>query len=338
MESEAATFVITGGEPFTRRDLLEVARYSKSRGLRTNVITNGQYIRQKNVEEVARVFDRVTVSLDHGLPEHHDRHRGPGSWKRALNAIDLLIEAGVQVDVNSVLTKLGLRDVKELLQLIRSRRIGTHRITPQFPMGRGANSRDDQLTPTELLQVDEHLTKAGQNLDGHGPRLTQEGAYTQKGMLRNHCGAGLSEVSVDPEGWVYPCRLLQYPKLRSQNIREARLVDIFDKDPLLRWNRGRTADTVHPCKTCIIKNQCGGGCRGIHMSLSEEYLEPHPMFCAYLRRGFEAEAWSSTGSVPAARKAKFHKSPDEPAHRGQTSPLAASKGTPQLQLVPLTKK
>lgn len=28
-----------------------------------------------------------------------------------------------------------------------------------------------------------------------------EGEYTGKKALRNHCGAGLSEVSVDLEGW-----------------------------------------------------------------------------------------------------------------------------------------
>ena len=314
VEAGARTFIFTGGEPFTRRDLLEIARYAKHCGLRTTVITNGHYITTKNVADIAGIFDIVTISLDHGLPEHHDRHRGAGSWKRALHGIDLLLEAGVHVDMNSVLSRLGLRDVTELLRLARTKRIGQHRIMPQFPMGRGACSRDDELTPSELLHLNDQLHDAHQELEANQACVKLEGAYSQKGIRRNHCGAGLSEVSIDPEGWVYPCKLLQYPKFRTQNIRDARLGDIFRSDPLLRVMQGTVVDTLHPCKTCIIKNYCGGGCRGIHVSFTQEYIQAHPLFCAYLRRTFEAQAWGSTGSVPAHRKAQFHDVPVLQSH------------------------
>jgi sulfatase maturation enzyme AslB (radical SAM superfamily) len=113
VEAGARTFVFTGGEPFSRPDLLEIARYSKSRGLQTNVITNGHYITTRTVEEVARTFDRITLSLDSGIAEHHDRARGRGSWKKAAGAIDLLLEAGATVGVNSVITRPSLSDVSE---------------------------------------------------------------------------------------------------------------------------------------------------------------------------------------------------------------------------------
>jgi radical SAM protein with 4Fe4S-binding SPASM domain len=305
VEAGASTFIFTGGEPFTRHDLLEVAKYSKECGLRTNVITNGHYIEKENVKVVAEIFDVVTISLDHGLPEHHDRHRGSGSWRRALNGVDLLLEAGAHVDINSVLSQLGLRDVKELFRLIRTRRIGQHKIVPRFPMGRGASSRNDELTPTELLQLSDHIHNANRDLENGHSHVKPEGSYGKKGIRRNHCGAGFSEVSIDPEGWVYPCKLLQYPQFRTQNIRDARLKDIFHNDPLLGSIQSRVVDTLHPCKTCIIKNHCGGGCRGIHVSFTQEYIQAHPLFCSYLRRSFEVQAWENTGSVPAPRKAQF---------------------------------
>jgi len=208
--------------------------------------------------------------------------------------------------VNSVLSRLGLQDVKELLRLGRTRRLGQHRIVPQFPMGRGACSRNDELTPTELLQLNDQLSDVKRDLEDNESCVTMEGAYGKKGLRRNHCGAGLSEVSIDPEGWVYPCKLLQYPQFRTQNIRDARLMDIFRNNPLLRSTQGKVVDTLHPCKTCIIKNDCGGGCRGIHVSFTQEYSQTHPLFCSYLRRAFEVPAWGSTGDVPAHRKAQFH--------------------------------
>ena len=307
LDAGAAAFVITGGEPFSRRDLLDVASYSKSRGLRTNVITNGHFIQARNISAVAETFDLVTISLDHGIPEHHDRHRGQGSWKHAVDAIDLLVNAGVSVDVNSVLSRLGLRDVDELFQFVASRRIGQHRVTPQFPMGRGASARDHELTPDEILELSDRIHSAiSRSEHGRGPNVKTEGEYSKKGQLRSHCGAGLSEVSVDPEGWVYPCKLLQYSQFRAQNIRDAPLKAIYDNNVMLQNIRSSTTENLQPCRTCIIKNHCGGGCRGIQFSFTNEYIKANPLFCAYLRRSFEVQAWGSTGTVPPARPKHFH--------------------------------
>jgi radical SAM protein with 4Fe4S-binding SPASM domain len=301
-EAGVRTLVFTGGEPFSRRDLLTVASGAKRRGLRANVITNGHYITKKNIRTVGATFDLVTVSLDHGRPEHHDQHRGHGSWRRAINAIRLLLEEGISVDINSVLSRSGLSDVAELVDFVDAMPIGQHRIVAQFPMGRGAHARADELTAQEILNLPDRL-HALYAANARKPRMRPEGTYSEKGQLRLHCGAGLSEVSVDPEGWVYPCKLLQYPEFRTQNVRDARLVDIYANNPILQGTRGKVAKNMQPCSTCIIRNGCGGGCRGIHYSFTNEYASAHPLFCAYLRRQFEVRAWNSSGdgSVPPLR-------------------------------------
>ncbi|MBO3751737.1 radical SAM protein [Streptosporangiaceae bacterium NEAU-GS5] len=292
-EAGARTMVFTGGEPFSRRDLLEVARGAKRAGLTANVITNGHYITERNIAAVAATFDKVTVSLDHGRPEHHDRQRGEGSWRRATDAIRLLLQARVEVDVNSVLAHFGLADLAELLDFVDERPIGQHRIAMQFPMGRGSAVRDDELSPQEIIGLPDriHALRTAAD-DGRRP---QNGGG-DKGRIRTHCGAGLSEVSVDPEGWVYPCKLLQYPEFRTQNIRQTPLADIYANNPTLHSAQGKTARHLRPCATCIIRDGCGGGCRGIHYSFTGDYDLSDPLFCAYLRREFEVKAWSSTGT------------------------------------------
>jgi radical SAM protein with 4Fe4S-binding SPASM domain len=306
VEAGANTFIFTGGEPFSRRDLLEIARYSRSQGLTTNVITNGHFITTKTITEVAEIFDTVSVSLDHGKPEHHDRTRGKGSWEKAFNAIQLLLDAQVDVDVNSVLSRFGLKDVKDLLMLGRTLPIGEHRIVPQFPMGRGGDTKENELTPSELIGLSDTLLRADHELTDHGvPKVRTDGELTFKGNVRNHCGAGLSEVSVDPEGWVYPCKLLQYQEFRTENVRSRRLSEIYSEHPALNGIRRRVAKTLHPCKTCIIRNHCGGGCRGIHYSMTADYSQASRIFCAYLRNAFEAQAWQSTGPMPPPRNSEF---------------------------------
>jgi radical SAM protein with 4Fe4S-binding SPASM domain len=305
-EAGATSFIFTGGEPFSRRDLLELARHSKARGMQTNVITNGHFVTPSRAVDVATTFDRITVSLDHGIPEHHDRFRGDGSWKRAARAIDLLLDAGATVDVNSVVSQAGLADVGELLKFVRRRQVAEHRIVPQYPMGRGAGTRGEELSPGELLDLEDELHRTGETVaepgDGDHGRFP---ATASKGVRRSHCGAGFSEVSVDPEGWVYPCKLLQYPANRTSNVRKRRLADIFATDPLLAHIQRPFVGTLQPCSTCIIRNHCGGGCRGIHASFTGDWATAEPLFCAHLRRNFEVEAFAGTGTLPARKPGRF---------------------------------
>ncbi|HLN63615.1 MAG TPA: radical SAM protein [Symbiobacteriaceae bacterium] len=315
VEAGAQTFIITGGEPFSRRDLMEIVQYAKGRGLRVNVITNGHYITEKNAKEVAKAFNTITISLDHGLAKHHDCNRGEGSWERAVRAVDLLLAEGAKVDLNSVLSHEGLQDIKELIRFGRKRKIGTHKIMPQYPMGRGAENRYGELTVPELLGLNDRLNQVNIDLESEGEgelRAPNEAKGTSKGTRRAHCGAGLAEVSVDPEGWVYPCKLLQYTELRSDNIRDRRLAEIVTH-PVIAGTAKRVVDTLHPCKTCIVKNHCGGGCRGIHYSFTGAYTETEPLFCAHLRRSFEVYAWSTTGEVPPERTTGFKFDPASPA-------------------------
>ncbi|QGF23772.1 radical SAM/SPASM domain-containing protein [Raineyella fluvialis] len=326
----AQTFVFTGGEPFSRRDLLELAAYSKSKGLRTNVITNGAFINVHNIDRVASIFDLVTVSLDHLIPEHHDRIRGHRSWEKAIRAIDLLLEAGVSVDINSVLSRHGIEDLAALVGLRRAKRIGMHKIVPQFPMGRGGTSRGDELSANQLLGLSDQMAQvSGASRPGTPGATEEESTPSGKGDVRDHCGAGLSEVSVDPEGWVYPCKLLQYPELRAGNIRDTSIATLYATDPILQKAQASTSDVLPTCRTCIIQRGCGGGCRGIHYSFTGHYDEAAPIFCSYLRRTFEVKAWRSTGEVPAARRNEWA----DPSIDGSSTP-AVMLGMPTLRSNP----
>jgi radical SAM protein with 4Fe4S-binding SPASM domain len=299
-EIAARAFVFTGGEPFSRRDLLTIAQYAKACGLVTNVISNGHHITERNVHEVARVFDRVTISLDSGIACHHDASRGQGSWSRAARAIDLLLDAGAAVDVNSVINRAGLDDLSELFGFLRKRQIGDHRIVPQSPMGRGADRRDDELSDEQMVGFEDQLFASGSSPRG-----------VTKGRTRNHCGAGLSELSVDPEGWVFPCKLLQYPENRVGNVRESTLAQLVNTSSHLDEIRQPFTETLKPCSTCIIRTSCGGGCRGIHASHTKSWSAADPLQCAALRRNFELNAFASTGAVPPRTRSSFVRSDDD---------------------------
>lgn len=79
---------LSGGEPFLRSDLGELARYLKQDlGFSTLLVTTGLYLTRR-MDEVLPWLDQLIVSLDSALPERHDAIRGvPGLFARMMEGV-----------------------------------------------------------------------------------------------------------------------------------------------------------------------------------------------------------------------------------------------------------
>ncbi|MFS8640787.1 MAG: radical SAM protein, partial [Symbiobacteriaceae bacterium] len=77
-ELDPPLFVLTGGDPFMRKDLPELIRYATSIGLRVSSSPSGT--RLANLANMKRCAEaglkRVAFSLDHADEEAHDAFRG----------------------------------------------------------------------------------------------------------------------------------------------------------------------------------------------------------------------------------------------------------------------
>jgi MoaA/NifB/PqqE/SkfB family radical SAM enzyme len=114
---------LTGGEPFLRDDLLEVAHriLDASRPATVHVTTNGSF--PDRVEAFCRAFRassvlRVMVSFD-GLAKEHDRNRGRAvTFDRALDTVRRLAKLGrkrVVVSANhTIISRQSLADHDQL--------------------------------------------------------------------------------------------------------------------------------------------------------------------------------------------------------------------------------
>lgn len=70
-------FIFTGGEPFLRDDIIEIANYAAEIGLEPKVITNGLALKNKCEEVISSGFTDITISLNAVKnPEIHNISRG----------------------------------------------------------------------------------------------------------------------------------------------------------------------------------------------------------------------------------------------------------------------
>jgi len=125
---------LSGGEPFLRDDLLEVAEavLEASSPALLHLTTNGSF--PERVRRFVENFSgprrlHVMVSFD-GLEAVHDASRGRKvSFERALATVDTLVAQrprGVEVSVNhTIISRAALRDHAQLSELLRARGVDT---------------------------------------------------------------------------------------------------------------------------------------------------------------------------------------------------------------------
>lgn len=104
---------LLGGEPLIRRDIDEIITHIKSRGITCAMTSNGYMVPSKI--DAVKKLDCLAISLD-GNKEAHDKQRGNGSWEKAMRALDTAYNAGVKVQIATVLTKHNLHDLNFLFE------------------------------------------------------------------------------------------------------------------------------------------------------------------------------------------------------------------------------
>ena len=134
--------VVTGGEPLLRRELtLETVERLTAAGMMVTLNTNGWFLDAEAADRLAGAGVRVHVSLDGASAELHDASRGvPGSWRRAMEAIDLMLTRGGQVQVAHVVTPRNEATFDEFLEQMRVLAPTSVRVVPVGLIGAAARS------------------------------------------------------------------------------------------------------------------------------------------------------------------------------------------------------
>src|SRR6202158_4332925 len=101
-------FVLTGGDPLKRPDIMPLVPYACSRGVRTSLTpsTTPRLTRDAIFELKKRGLMRLALSLDGSTAQMHDGFRGvPGSYQRTLDAVEWCHEAGLPVQINTTVSR-----------------------------------------------------------------------------------------------------------------------------------------------------------------------------------------------------------------------------------------
>jgi len=172
MDGGVKSFNITGGEPFVRKNLVDIFLLLKSKGMRCDYITtNGTVIREDRAEALAELskagfLRHISVSID-GPPEFHDEVRGQkGAFRKSADNIALLRTAyarhGIEapVSVNTTLTSGNLHLLHEIVDEIEKLQvdlIGLNQL--MFATPREVEETLDIISETDPEVISTHVTE-----------------------------------------------------------------------------------------------------------------------------------------------------------------------------------
>ncbi|MBC8418018.1 MAG: 12,18-didecarboxysiroheme deacetylase [Desulfobacteraceae bacterium] len=281
----APVILFSGGEPLMRPDLVTLASYAVSRGMRAVISTNGTLITKDKAKELKAVgLSYVGVSLD-GMEEVNDRFRGKkGAYKDAMAGIRNCQEVGLKVGLRFTINRMNMAEVPRIFDLLEEYKIPRVCFYHLVYAGRGSQLMKEDLDHGETREVvdliidrtrdlhDRGITKEVLTVDNHA-----DGPYLYLRMLRerrsraeevfellemnegNSSGRGIGCVSWD--GAVHADQFWRHYSFG--NVRERPFSEIWSdlSNPLMAKLKEKKRHIKGRCAGCRWLDVCAGNFR-----------------------------------------------------------------------------
>ncbi|RJQ16108.1 MAG: radical SAM protein [Nitrospiraceae bacterium] len=247
-------FNITGGEPFLRRDFFQILEEIRKDGADIYILSNGTMIDKERAEALSRLGVKgVQISVE-GPLEIHDRIRGEGSFTKAMRGTGNLLDAGMTVTLNATLSDLNGPYIHELVSLAAGAGVQNLGFSRLVPCGRGGTLLNEMMDAQKVKKLYLSLSSVqvkGLNIVTGDPIASQmnlKGASDTGCTAYGGCAAGVSGLTIRPDGTINPCRRLDIP---IGNIMEDSLREVWATSEVLNLLRDKSK----------YKGKCGACCR-----------------------------------------------------------------------------
>lgn len=312
--SPPPVFVLTGGDPFQRPDLLELVRYGAELGLPVAVSPSGTpTLTADRLASLREAGARaISLSLDGSSAQAHDRLRGvPGVFDVTLQAWRAARQLGLKVQINTSVTGHNLDDLADVAALVHRLGAVSWSAFVLVPTGRGA------LLPALTARQVEDVLNFVYDAGDYVPARTTEAHHFRRVVLQREAlrargadpvaalelgglylrlrerldGLGLARraarrppvnvnaaqgfVFVSHVGTVHPSGFLP---LAAGSVRTGRLTDIYRDSPLFAGLRDHGRLTGR-CGACEFAAICGGSRSRAYALTGDPYAEDP--WCSY---------------------------------------------------------
>lgn len=280
--------VLTGGDPMMRRDIFDIITRAAERGLRvalspaaTPRLLHTDFRRLREAGVVS-----MSLSLDGATRSSHDAFRGvPHTFERTMEAARMAKEAGIQLQINTTITRSTLQELDAFADILRQIRPDVWSVFLLVPTGRATLEELPEAAALEqlwarLLELRAELPFAIKTTEGHHyRRALLQAARAGQGTAPRHMVPtrdGKGVVFISHVGEIQPSGFLP---LTAGNVRTDDLAAIYRTHPL--FVRLRDDDALGgKCGHCEYRRLCGGS-RSRAYGTCGDYMAAEPL-CNYM--------------------------------------------------------
>jgi len=270
---------ITGGEPFIRKDLADIILVFRkhARTLFFNVTTNG-LIEKRTLETLEKIFTtdpstnlRLGVSID-GLEEVHDMTRDrKGAFRETVSMLHQLVPlrnrfAGLTIHVSTTLTKHNKDQIRDLIDFTRNdldvdaHYLGFIRGDAYDPDYKAVTLEDYKRANAYLKHrwITKNPYQNAQNIVNVLMSSVNEHILATNEYFIP-CVAGEKMVTIDEEGLVKPCEILQQIGVTPYVMGDLRKHD-YDIYKVLATEQAQAIRTRILSDRCHCTFECANQC------------------------------------------------------------------------------
>ena len=220
-----AQFTISGGEPLTFDNLDDIILALDPRKFHIGMSTNGLLLTKERAEHLKKIgLDKVKISLDSINEEvYNQTRRQEGSYDRAVQALFIAKEAGLQTNIQTVISHQNCitEDTERLAKFANDNGFSMD-IMIAKAVGRWEGKEEVLITPED----NEYLL----NLRNRYPMVHKD-TFPTYGENRGCC-AVTNNLHLTKYGDILPCGFIH---ISVGNIFEESLKDILDRALHIRW-------------------------------------------------------------------------------------------------------
>jgi MoaA/NifB/PqqE/SkfB family radical SAM enzyme len=234
--------IMTGGEPFLRKDLFDL--FEKHEDTIFQIYTNGTLIDEKMVERFVELGNVVPAISLEGLREETDGRRGKGQFDQVSKVMDWLRNAGIFFAVSTTQTSQNTDVLTSdtFVDFLVEKGCILLWNFHYVPIGRSPDLRL-MATPDQRARMRERLI----DFRANKPMLFVD--FWNDGCLTQGCiAAGRKYFHVNARGDVEPCVFCHFA---SDNIKEKSLAEALNS-PLFREIRSRQPYSENLFLPCLL--------------------------------------------------------------------------------------
>lgn len=299
-EFKVPVLLFSGGEPLLRGDLLTLASYARSKGIRPTISTNGTLLTPELTASLKNIgVGYIGISLD-GIAENNDRFRGrSGAFKDALEGIRNCKAIDQRVGLRFTINRHNYKDLGAIFDLVEQENIPRVCFYHLVYAGRGSKMVEEDITRAEARAAMDLIVE--RTLDFYRRGLPKEiltvdnhadGVYIYLKMKKDNPGraanilellhlnggnrTGIAIGAVDWYGNVHPDQFTQNQTFG--NVRERKFGDIWTdiSQPVLAGLKNRKPLLKGRCSVCRWLNVCNGNFRARAEAVTGDFWESDP--------------------------------------------------------------